>query len=194
MGESDLSSEAVTRQGDSLLIGAAIAPGEKQLTVQYQVPARTPVLELPIGGDSVPLNVLTEESAVRVSGPGIVPADSQVIQGRTFRRWSGTATERGVLRLFLPGAAHPADWLLPALVGLLALGLMGAGWLALAGRRPRRDGGRRAEILDAIANLDLRYQGHRGEIAEGEWSSYLAERARLKQELEASLAAGEMSA
>jgi hypothetical protein len=192
IGESDLSSEAISRRGDSLLIGAAIAPGEKQLTVQYQVPAATPMLELPIGGDSVPLNILAEESAVRVSGPGIARADSQVIQGRSFLRWTGTAGSRGVLRIILPGAPRIAGWILPALVGSLALGLAGAAWFALTRRRPRRNFSRRAEIVDAIAALDLRYRNHRAETPDEEWSAYLAQRTHLKRELE-TLAAGGMS-
>jgi hypothetical protein len=191
IGESDLSSEAISRRGDSLLIGAAIAPGEKQLTVQYQVPAATPMLELPIGGDSVPLNILAEESAVRVSGPGIARADSQVIQGRSFLRWTGTAGSRGVLKIILPGALRTPGWVLPALVGALALGLAGAAWFAFT-RRPRRNFSRRAEIIDAIAALDLRYRDHRAETPDEEWNAYLAQRTHLKRELEA-LAAGDMS-
>ena len=52
---------------------------------------------------------------------------------------------------------------------------------------------RPAEIIDAIARLDLRYQGREGETPENEWSFYLAERARLKETLQASLAADNMS-
>ncbi len=37
--ESDVSSEALRRSGDSLIIAAALAPGEKQLTLEYQVPS-----------------------------------------------------------------------------------------------------------------------------------------------------------
>ena len=38
MGESDLSPDAVTRRGDSVLVLAPIAPGDKQLTLQYVIP------------------------------------------------------------------------------------------------------------------------------------------------------------
>jgi hypothetical protein len=188
VGESDVSAEAVSRRGDSLFIGAAIAPGEKQLTVQYQVAPQVGVLELPLAADSVPLNVLVEESGVSVAGPGIQPADSQVIQERSFRRWNRTTGAGGVLRIVLPGA-RVSPWTLPILVGLLGLGLIGAGWLALSGRRYRKVTRRRVELVDAIATLDLRYEGNQAQTPESEWRSYLAERARLKQELEAALAA-----
>jgi hypothetical protein len=193
VGESDVSAEAIGRRGDSLFIGAAIAPGDKQVTLQYQVPPRVGVLELALSADSVPLNVMVEEPGVRVSGPGLQPADSQVIQGRSFRRWRGVTGRSGILRIELPGAPRAARWTLPVLVGVLGLGLIAAGWLALAGRRDRKGARPPEELLDAIASLDLRYQGNQEQVPEQEWSAYLTERARLKRELETALAAGEPS-
>jgi hypothetical protein len=132
--ESDISSEALTRAGNSLTIGAALAPGEKQLTLEYQVPAGRESVELAIARAGLPLNVLVEEPGARVVGRGMLPADSQVIQNRSFRRWTGTVTAAGPLRILLPGGRSTPSWLLPALVGGLALALAGAGWYAL--RRP----------------------------------------------------------
>jgi hypothetical protein len=189
VSESDLSSEAISRTGDSLVVSAALAPGEKQLTVQYQVPGGRNLIELPLRSPGLQLNVLTEEAAVRVVGPGITPADTQVVQGRVFRRWTGTVTSPGVLRLGLPGTERAPEWLLAALVGGLALGLLGAGWYALAGKRSRAPAVRSAQLLDAIATLDARYFGRQGETPPAEWSFYQAERARLKGELASSLAA-----
>jgi hypothetical protein len=140
--ESDVSSEAVTRAGDSLTIAAALAPGEKQLTLEYQVPAGRSSVELPLQEAGLSLNVLTEEPEVRVIAPGIARADSQLIQGRSFRRWTGTVSTAGVLRLILPEGRREPRWLLAALVGGLALALAGGGWYAfhskgsLAGGRP----------------------------------------------------------
>jgi hypothetical protein len=193
VGESDVSAESIVRRGDSLFIGAAIAPGEKQLTAQYQVSPRAGALELPLDADSVLLNVLVEEPGVNVSGPGLQPADSQVIQERSFRRWSRAAGASGVLRIVLPGAAQVSRWTLPVLVGLLGLGLIAAGWLALGVRRAPNVARQRAELVDAIALLDLRYQGNQDKTSEAEWSSYVSRRARLKQELEAALANQEPS-
>jgi hypothetical protein len=119
-------------------------------------------------------------------------ADSQVIQERSFRRWSRSTGAGGVLRIVLP-RARVSPWTLPILVGLLGLGLIGAGWLALSGRRAPKAAGHRAELVNAIATLDLRYQDKEGQTPEVEWRSYLAERARLKQQLEAALAAEEPS-
>jgi hypothetical protein len=189
VSESDVSADAVRRTGDSLIISAALAPGEKQLTIQYQVPRERQEIELPLQSPGLQLNVLTEEAAVRVVGPGITPADSQVIQGRAFRRWTGTLTKAGVLRLVLPGNGSTPRWLLAALVGALGLGLLGAGWYAFAGHRTQTPAVRSAQLLNAIATLDARYLGRQEATPAGEWSLYQAERARLKGELESSLAA-----
>jgi hypothetical protein len=192
VSESDVSPEAVRRAGDSLIVTAALAPGEKQLTIQYQLPAKLKVLELPQDRAGIPLNVLTEERGATVEAPGIQLADSQVVQGRSFQRWTGTSAV-GVLRILLPESSRTARLWLPILVGGLALGLLVASWTALASRRsPSRDRSAGA-LVDAIARLDLRYEGRRAETPDAEWGEYLAERARLKGDLQASLAAGRRS-
>jgi hypothetical protein len=138
--ESDVSSEAVIRTGDSLTIAAALSPGEKQLTLEYRVPAGRRNVELPLDR-GLPLNVLTEEPDVSVLAPGIAQVDSQVIQGRSFHRWTGTVTTKGVLRLTLPGISSAPRWLLAALVGGLALALVIGGWYAFRSRAPLRPEG-----------------------------------------------------
>jgi len=136
--ESDVSSDAMIRTGDSVTIAAALAPGEKQITLEYLVPAGRSSVELPLQKAGLPLNVLTEEPEVQVTAPGITRADSQLIQGRSFRRWTGTVSTAGVLRLVLPGSRAQPRWVLPALVGGLALALAGAGWLAFRSKAPLR--------------------------------------------------------
>ncbi|HKG33814.1 MAG TPA: hypothetical protein VKB22_08780 [Gemmatimonadales bacterium] len=138
--ESDVSSEALRRSGDSLIIAAALAPGEKQLTLEYQVPSDRSIVELPLDRAGLPLNVLVEEPAVKVVAPGIAPADSQLIQNRSFRRWTGTVKSAGNLRLVLPGRQSGPPWLLAALVGGLAIALLGGGWYAIRSRPLLRPG------------------------------------------------------
>ena len=138
--ESDVSSEALRRSGDSLIIGAALAPGEKQLTLEYQVPSDRTSIELPLDRPGLPLNVLVEEPGVRVTAPGIAPADSQLIQNRSFRRWTGTVKSAGMLRLVLPGRQNGPPWLLAALVGGLAVSLVAGGWYAIRFRPLLRPG------------------------------------------------------
>jgi hypothetical protein len=191
VSESDFSREAVARRGDSVIVVAPFAPGEKQLTVQYLVPSGRGVVELPFARPGAALNVLAEEKDVRVIGSGVALADSQVLQGRSFRRWTGVAQPNSVLRIVLPGTRRTPTWLLAALVGTLTLVLAGAGWRLLAKRSVPAPKTR--ELVDAIAALDDRYAGREGETPVDEWSSCLSERARIKAQLEASLAAGGQS-
>jgi hypothetical protein len=189
LGESDISPDAVTRRGDSLLVAAPLAPGEKQVTVQYVIPAGRKDLELRFT-DPVPMiNVLAEENDLRVSGGTVALADSQVLQGRSFRRWTGAVPAGGTLRVALPGRARVAEWLLPSLVAMVFLVLGGAGWYFLT-RQRGSPAASPAGLLDAIATLDARYLGREGETSAVDWDSYQIERRRLKAQLEAALAAG----
>jgi hypothetical protein len=189
LSESDFSRVAVARRGDSVIVVAPFAPGEKQLTVQYLIPSGRSVVDLPFGRPGAAINVLAEERDVRVTGSGVVLADSQVLQGRSFRRWTGVAQAGGVVRIVLPGARRTPTWLLAVLVGTLTLALAGAGWRLLA-KRSIPATPRTGELIDAIAALDVRYAGRESETPMDEWSSYLTERARIRAQLEASLAAG----
>jgi hypothetical protein len=188
LGESDVSPDAVTRRGDSLIVGAPLAPGEKQVTVQYVIPAGSKDLELRFT-EPVPINVLAEEKDVVVSGGSLALADSQVVQGRFFRRWTGTVPAGGRLRVALPSRARVPGWLLPSLVAAVVLVLGGAGWYFLA-RQRGSPAASPAVLLDAIAALDARYVGKEGETSADDWGFYQAERRRLKAQLEAALAAG----
>jgi len=69
-----------------VIVVAPFAPGEKQLTVQYLIPSGRRVVELLFGRPGAAINVLAEERDVRVTGSGVALADSQVLQGRSFRR------------------------------------------------------------------------------------------------------------
>lgn len=188
MAESDVSPEAVTRREDSLIVTAPLAPGEKQVTVQYLVPSNRNVLELPFTQPGTTVNVLAEERGIKVSGGTLTLADSQVIQGRSYQRWTGTMAAGSILQIGLPGIGRAPAWLLGALVAGVALVLVGAGWYFLR-RRPVEPGPDSfGDLLDSIAALDARYLGREAETSASEWSSYQTDRARLKTQLEASLA------
>jgi 5-hydroxyisourate hydrolase-like protein (transthyretin family) len=189
VGESDISAGAVARRGDSLLISAAISPGEKQLTLQYEIPAGTDSIRLAIRNPGVTINVLAEEPGTKVAGPGLALADSQVIQGRSFRRWTGRVSATGVVRIAVPRRPTTPRWVLYTLVGALGLGLAAAAWRLLA-RKPGAQTHPTDSLVSAIAELDARYLGRQEEVGEEEWQSYQTRRAQLKAELEASLAGG----
>lgn len=195
VGESDVSPNAVSRRGDSVFLGAPIAPGEKQLAFQYHLPVGLREVEIPIGAEPVTINVLVEEPGARVLGAGLAPADSQVLEGRSFRRWTGAVPAGARLRLLLPAAGPGSGTLLAVLVAGTALALALATWrLVLRDAAPVPASVPPSPpwdpLLDAIAALDARYAGHESETDPAEWAEYREQRARLKAELEASLAGG----
>ncbi|MEO7987736.1 MAG: hypothetical protein ABI766_14490 [Gemmatimonadales bacterium] len=191
VGESDLSPDAVTRRGDSALILAPIAPGDKQVTLQYAIPRDRLLAEFP-SGTGGPVNVLLEERAANVAGGTVALADSQLIEGRWFHRWTGRLDSGQMLRLTLPQIGRTSRLLLGGLVGALALVLVLAGWRVVSRKRvaaaavvPSPDA-----LLEAMAVLDARYAGQEAETAAGEWAQYQLERSRLKSLFESALAAG----
>lgn len=187
IGESDVSPDAVRRQDDSALVTAPIAPGQKQLSLEYLIPAGHPVVEFPIGSSGGRVNLLVEERGARVSGGTLALADSQLIEGRSFHRWTGDVPAGGSVRLTLPALPRTPVSVLAGLVAAVGLVLAVAAWRIL--RRPPTVPAPAPEpALEAIAVLDARYAGKESETPAEEWQRYQSERARLKAELTSSLA------
>ena len=193
VGQGEFSSSAVTRRGERLLFFAPLPPGEKQVVVEYLLPAGSRdtrlVLEQPIGL----LNILVAEPGVEVSGPGIAFADTQVIEGRTYRRWTGAGTAGTAVQLSFPGAPVALRWILPALVTIVAAAFVLAGAWAARGPALAGGGGDPAGTADGLvtrlATLDAEFRGRESATRPEEWRRYQDERARLKAELTAALAA-----
>jgi hypothetical protein len=128
-----------------------------------------------------------------VAAPGLTLADTQLIGGRSFRRYTGNIPAGGVISVRLPGPPRTPALILGVLVGVVALALLLGGWY-LVSRAPRESVRAPAAapadgLLNRLAALDARYLGREGEVDPGEWAGYQADRARLKGELQAWLAA-----
>jgi hypothetical protein len=178
-GQGDFSPEALVIRHDSVLLYAPVAPGEKQVVFSYALPSNVRRLPLRFDEPVAEVNVLLEDEEAQVSGGPLSRADTQVIEGRTFRRWSGAMPAAGTLLIVFPGLGSPT-WLLPALVSVI-----GAGLLFMAWRLIRRSAPTPADdLVGAIAALDARYLGREGEVPAEEWQRYQSERARLKQRAE----------
>jgi hypothetical protein len=187
IGESDVSPDAVRRQDDSVLVTAPIAPGQKELSLEYLIPRGHATVEFPIGPGGGRVNVLVEENGARVSGGTLALADSQVIEGRAFHRWTGELPPGGSIRLVLPALPRAPVALVAGLVTAVGLVLALAAWRTLRrGRDAQTPGPEPA--LEAVAALDARYAGKESETPAEEWQQYQSERARLKAELASSLA------
>jgi hypothetical protein len=183
----------VTRQGDRLLFFAPIPPGEKQLATEYILPAGSRETRLVFDQPTPLLNILLAEPEARVAAPGMTLTDTQVIDGRTYRRWTGSVPAGTVVRLSFPAPPQALRWLLPALVAITAGALLLAGAQtfrepalarAAANSAATADG-----LLTRVATLDAAYRGREATTPPDEWRRYEDERARLKAELSAALAA-----
>lgn len=190
-GQSEFSPDAIVRAHDSLLVMAPISPGERQILVRYGLPANARQLTLAFGTPVQMLNVLLEDPEATVTSPGMTLADSQVVDGRVYQRWSGAIPANGILRVTLPGPSHTSAVLLVLLVGVVGLGLIAAAVVVLRRRQPRAAVAAAPDIaglLEAAAQLDARYAGRKNEVSPDEWAGYQEARARLTAELEAALA------
>jgi len=191
-GDGDLSAGAVERRGDSVVVVAPIAPGERQLAMEYLLPPGIAELGIPFPEAAPLVNVLLEEPDARVGAPSLEPADSgAVIQGRDFRRWSGSMQAGTTLRITFGSQRAPGAVALAALVSAVGLGLALA--TALAWRRPRGVAAPPAAptvdaLIGALADLDHRYAGRRAALADAEWGDYERRRAELKRRLTDALA------
>ncbi|MGH7519583.1 MAG: hypothetical protein ACREOC_19285, partial [Gemmatimonadales bacterium] len=129
VGQGEFSSSAVTRRGERLLFFAPIPPGEKQVVVEYRLPAGSRHTRLVLDQPTPLLNILVAEPGVEISGPGIAFADTQVIEGRTYRRWTGSGAAGTAVRLSFPAAPVALRWILPALVAIVAAAfVLGGAW------------------------------------------------------------------
>jgi hypothetical protein len=183
VGESDVSPDAVLRQGDTVVVSAPIAPGEKQLALQYHLPAGRRELAIPLGPEPLAFTVLLEDPGATVSAPGLALADSQVLEGRSFRRWTGDLAANTVVRVSLPGTDPNATAILAVLVTTLVLTLAAAAWWALPRVKPVSVD----RLIGEIAMLDARYEGRQADTAPEEWTRYVERRGKLKAELTAAL-------
>ncbi len=189
-GSGDFSGDALDVRKGLVRLFAPIAPGEKQVIFTYALPANTGPVHLSIPDTIGMFNILLEEFNLAVKGGGIAKADSQQIEGRSFRQWAGPAPAGSVIEIDFPGPGA-TQWLLPGLVGALAIVLAVVAGTVL---RKRPMASPKGSALDRLARLDARYAGKEGTTPAQEWQQYQAERARLKDEVAAQLAKSGSSA
>jgi len=186
-GNGDFSGEALEVRHDSVMLFAPVAPGEKQVIYSYALPAAPGPVKIAVPDSIGIFNILLEEFDRKVTGGGIIQADSQRIEGHSFRQWAGPVAAGGAIEIDFPGPGLSA-WLLPGLVGAVALVLAIVALKAL-GRGPAGStAGATGTPLDRLARLDARYAGREGTVPAEEWERYQSERARLKEEVSARLA------
>jgi len=136
VGEGDVSPQAVSRHGDSVVVFAPLAPGgPKQLTYAYVLPATVRRLTIPIDQWTGEVELLLEDTAASVAAPAVESLGVQTVEQRAFARYrTGALAPGAAVAVALPRGPFRAQSLLPLIVLLFATVLLAG--LVIALRRP----------------------------------------------------------
>jgi hypothetical protein len=195
IGQGDVSEGGLTMRDGRVHLFAPVAPGLKQLSFRYELPASAFPLSIPITEDVGVLEIVTDDPGARVTGAGLREMPAVQSEGRTFKRFlSQDVHENEVVRIALaPTRGTSRGATVALLAALFAAAIAGAIALAVnRARRPRpvvaqRVPARETQVLvRAIAELDDRFDATPPD-ASGR-SQYEAERRELKEQLREALA------
>ncbi|MFL5637431.1 MAG: hypothetical protein ACJ79F_12015, partial [Gemmatimonadaceae bacterium] len=112
VGQGDISAAAVTYSNGLVSVFAPLAPGIKQLSFSYSLPAKSFPLQLPLEEDTGIYEILIEEKAGSVTGPHLKEMDPVTVDERNFRRFLASDEPRNsvaVIDLPAPPATHSID-------------------------------------------------------------------------------------
>lgn len=136
--QGDVAPDAVTFSNGLVAVYAPLAPGVKQISFSYSVPASAFPLRLPLEGRNDVYEVLVEDETGSVTGPNIKEEDPVTVEGRNFRRFLGSnLPENSVAVIDLPPASS-ARAIDPRFMVALTLVIGGAMIFALARALRRR--------------------------------------------------------
>ncbi|HEY6808635.1 MAG TPA: hypothetical protein VI160_07590, partial [Gemmatimonadales bacterium] len=133
IGSGDFSAQAAARLGDSIAVFGAVQPGGgKQVSYGYTLPAGARELTIPIDQPVGELQLLLEDTAARVTAPGLRALGVEAIEGRRFARYlADSLPPRAIVIITYGGAPFRIQQLVPFIVVLLALALAGGFWFAV---------------------------------------------------------------
>lgn len=197
-GQGDIAPDALALRDGRVQLHASFGPGVKQLSYSYELPERAFPLEYTLEQQTGVLEVLLEEPSAQARSASLRSQGSATTSGRTFKRFLAQGAPAGEkLRIDIASTGLGARAsVVTALAVLIVLAMGGAFALAMQRRRPR--GAAVAPVVSpaesliaAIASLDARYEA--GELAMSA-EEYAAERARLKGDVAAALAATDQPA
>jgi hypothetical protein len=87
VSQGDISAAAVTYSNGLVSVFAPLAPGIKQLSFSYSLPAKSFPLKLPSETETGIYEILIEEKVGSVSGPHLKEMDPVTVDERNFRRF-----------------------------------------------------------------------------------------------------------
>jgi len=190
----DVGAGAVAFRNGRAELYAPISPGVRQLVITYFLPAAAFPVSQPMQRGVTILEVLLEEPRADVEGARLREMPPAQIDGRAFRRFLGQEVPASaVIRVSAPPPIGQHRTALFALAGLLALAMLGAFgvWFARPRFRPSNIPHPTSTVESLIARMaamDARFERAKPEAAD-ERAAYVHQRALLKEQIAAALAA-----
>jgi len=132
VSQGDISAAAVSYANGVVSVFAPLAPGIKQLSFSYSLPAKSFPLKLPLEKETGIYEIMIEEKAGSVTGPHLREVDPVTVDERNFRRFLASDMPENsvaVIDLPAPPATHSID---PRYLVALTLVIGGSMILALA--------------------------------------------------------------
>ena len=138
VGQGDISAGAVSFANGVVSVFAPLAPGIKQMSFSYSLPAKSFPLKLPLEKETGIYEIMIEEKAGSVSGPHLREVDPVTVDDRNFRRFlASDMPENSVAVIDLP-APPPSRAIDPRFLVAITLLIGGSMVLALAQALRRR--------------------------------------------------------
>src|SRR5512132_3046676 len=138
VSQGDISAAAVNHAKGVVSVFAPLAPGIKQLSFSYWLPAKSFPLKLPLEKATGVYEIMIEDRAGSVTGPHLKEVDPVAVEERNFRRFLATdMPDNSVAIIDLP-APPPTRSVDPRYLVALTLLIGGAMVLALAQALRRR--------------------------------------------------------
>jgi hypothetical protein len=137
VSQGDISAAAVAYTNGVVNVFAPIAPGIKQLSFSYSLPANAFPLKLPLEKETGVYEILIEEKAGSVTGPHLKEVDPVTVEERNFRRFlASDMPENSVAVIDLP-APPPTHSIDPRFLVALTV-VIGGSMIAALARALRR--------------------------------------------------------
>jgi hypothetical protein len=190
VGDSDVSTAAVYRRGDSVAALAPIEPGEKRVIFSYVLPPGESRVSFPIDQAVERLQVLIEDTtAALVEGP-IAYLGVEPVERLRFANFEGLTVPAGATVAFrLSNRPFVVEGLTPFVMIVASLAMVAAMWWWWR-RAPAT--GVVVDDPDVLANhiaqLDYDFEAHAESATDVQRDAYTRHRAELKARLTAALA------
>ncbi len=151
VGQTDFSGGAVRFEAGRARLAAPFAPGLKQFSYSYEVPAEA-AHSFTLAAPTDVLEVLVEDALGRAEGAGLTSTGPTTAGGRTFARFVAQDVPAGaVVRISAPGEGAVPDNQVRVLAIITALGAVLLVGLARAMIRRQRRGGDQRVATDVAA-------------------------------------------